>query len=172
MASSSSARWVVGTLAIVAIALSVDSLRRTQRDFDAARAPQLAIRGQLTAFKRSDFPAAYRFAAPAIQEMYPLADFCRMVEDGFPELTHWRQLSLGASDVHGDTVAVPIAVSPERGASVHFVYWMRHEPGGWRVAGVERDHARVGPRPRARPRPIRPPVPQETTALERRLEEG
>jgi hypothetical protein len=132
----------------------------------------MAIRGQLEAFKRSDYRAAYRYAAPAIQAMYSLADFRRMVKVGFPELTHWRQLSLGASDARGDTVAVPVAVTPETGALAHFVYVMRHEPDGWRVAGVERDHVLAGPRHRVHPRPSRVPAPQETTALERRLVDG
>src|SRR5437868_2740232 len=140
MRRSSSARWAVGTLAVVAIALSVDSLRRTRVESDATRAPQVAIRGQLEAFKRGDYPAAYRYAAPEIREMYPVADFRRMVEEGYHELAHWKQLSLGASDVHGNQVAVPVTVTPDDGALAHFIYRLRHEAGGWRVAGVERDH--------------------------------
>ena len=115
MRRSASTRWAVGTLAVVAIALSVDSLRRTRVDFDSTRAPQIAIRGQLEAFNRKHYRAAYRYAAPEIQGMYPLSAFRRMVEEGYPELAQWRQLSLGASSVHGDTVAVPVAVTPKAG---------------------------------------------------------
>ena len=170
MRQSSSTRWAVGTLAVVAIALSVDSLRRTRADFDATRAPQIAIRGQLEALKRGDYRAAYRYAAPEIQEMYPVADFRRMVDGGYHELTHWKQLSLGAPDVHGDQVAVPVTVTPDDGALAHFVYFLRHEAGGWRVAGVERDH--VFPRPRKRPLPVRHSPAQETTVLPHRSLSG
>src|SRR5689334_21250493 len=158
MRHTSSTRWAVGTLAVVAIALSVDSLRRTRADFDATRAPQIVVRGQLAALKRGDYRAAYRYAAPEIQEMYPIADFRRMVEGGYHELTHWKQLSLGPPDVHGNQVAVPVTVTPDDGALAHFVYIVRHEPGGWRVAGVERDH--VSPRPRKRPQPVQRSQPQ------------
>jgi len=172
MRGSSSTRWAIGTLAVVAIALSVDSLRRTQADLDATRAPQIAIRRQLEAFNRNDFHAAYRYAAPEIQEMYPLADFRRMVEAGYPELAHWRQLSLGVSFVRGDTVTVPVAVTPMNGTLAHFLYSMRHEATGWRVAGVERDHTLVAPHSGVSPRPARHPEPQETTAIDRQSREG
>jgi Domain of unknown function (DUF4864) len=184
MRGSSSTRWAIGTLAVVAIALSVDSLRRTRAMFAPTRAPQIAIRGQLEAFNRNDYRAAYRYAAPEIQEMYPLSAFRRMVEEGYPELSQWRQLSLGVSSVHGDTVAVPVAVTSKNGTLAHFIYSMRHEATGWRVAGVERDHTHhplrgYPPRhPGARPRPARRPerVPaqrvMETTAIDPRLRDG
>ena len=105
-------------------------------------------------------------------EMYPLPDFRRIVEEGFPELAQWRQLSLGASSVHGDTVTVPVVVTPKQGAPAHFVYWMRHEATGWRVAGVERDHTLVAPHSGVRPRHARHPELQETTAIDRRSQDG
>lgn len=170
MRHSSSTRWAVGTLAVVAIALTVDSIRRTRADYDAARAPQIAVRGQLEAFKRGDYRAAYRYAAPEIQQLFPIADFRRMVEQGFHELAHWKQLSLGAPDLHGSQVAVPVTVTPDAGVPAHFVYLLRHDPGGWRVAGVQRDQ--VPPRLRTRPLPARRPAPQEMTALPHRLLAG
>jgi hypothetical protein len=172
MRCSASTRWAVGTLAVVAIALSVDSLRRSRATFAPTRAPQIAIRGQLEAFKRHDYRAAYRYAAPEIQEMYPLTDFRRMVEAGFPELAQWKQFALGAPVMRGDTVGVAVTVSPKKGVLAHFVYWMRHEANGWRVAGVEHDHAFVPPHPGIRRRPVRPPEPQETTSIDRRSQAG
>ena len=170
MRRSSSARWAIGTLAIVAIALSLDSIRRTERDYDATRGPRLAIRGQLSAFQRGDYGAAYRFAASEIRQQLPLSDFRRMVEAGYPELARWSRLSLGPSQRRGDTVGVPVSVTGKAGTLTHFVYWMQHEAGGWRVAGVERDHPSEGPGMSPRRFPL--PEPQETTALDRRSVDG
>jgi hypothetical protein len=172
MRRSVSARWAMGTLAIVAIALSLDSIRHTARDADATRGPRLAIRGQLAAFQRGDYRAAYQFAAPEIQEQMPLADFRRMVEAGYPELARWSRLTLGPSQRRGDTVGVPVAVTAKDGSPARFVYWMQYEVGGWRVAGVERAHPSGGPRPGGSPQPLRRPEWQETTALDRAVVDG
>ena len=140
MRGTSNTRWAVGTLAVVAIALSFDALRRTRADFDAMRAPPMAIRGQLDAFNRDDYRAAYRYAALEIQERYPLADFRHMVQEGFPQIAHSRVYSIGPSDLRGDEAVVPVSVTGKDGVSLRVVYWLRHERTGWRVAGVEPDH--------------------------------
>jgi Domain of unknown function (DUF4864) len=147
MRRRSGMRTAIGTAAVVAIALSWVSLRRTWDEFDAERATRAAIRGQLDAFNRSDYRAAYRFAAPEIQEQFPLPEFRRMVERGYPQIARSRSASFGRPAVHGDTVAVPVTVTGQDGVTVHVTYLMRHEPGGWRVAGVDdgRPTGRPGP---------------------------
>src|SRR5215210_5453928 len=90
MKQSSSTRWAIGTLAVVAIAISLDSLRRTRDDFDGARAAPRVVRRQLDAFNRDDYRAAYRVAAPEIQAQFPLAEFRRMVESGYPQIARSR----------------------------------------------------------------------------------
>src|SRR4051812_48946911 len=57
MMQSSSTRWAIGTLAVVAIAISLDTLRRTRDDFDGARAAPRVVRRQLDAFNRGDYRA-------------------------------------------------------------------------------------------------------------------
>src|SRR6266851_8152770 len=140
-------RWAAGTLSVVAIALSVDSLRRTRDDFDVMRAPVKAIRGQLSAFNRNDYRAAYRFAAPEIQAQFPLPAFQAMVERGYPQIAHSRAAAFGSPDIHGDTVTVPVTITGRDGVTVHVVYLMRHERNGWRVAGVEGGNLPGGPTP-------------------------
>src|SRR5260370_31522533 len=130
-------RWAAGTLAVVAIALSVDSLRRTRDDFDAMRAPVKAIRGQLSAFNRSDYRAAYQFAAPEIQAQFPLPAFQAMVERGYPQIAHSHSAAFGSPAIRGDDVAVPVTITGQDGVTVHVGYLMRHERNGWRVGGVE-----------------------------------
>src|SRR6266849_7339452 len=119
-------RWAVGTLAAVAIALSVDSLRQTRDDFDAMRAPLMAIRGQLSAFNRSDYRAAYQFAAPEIQAQFPLSAFQAMVERGYPQIAHSHSAAFGSRDIRGDVVAVLVTITGRDGVTVHVVYLRRH----------------------------------------------
>jgi Domain of unknown function (DUF4864) len=144
-------RTAIGTAAVVAIALSFVSLRRTWDEYDAERATRAAIRGQLDAFNRNDYRAAYRFAAPEIQERFPLPEFRRMVARGYPQIAQSRSASFGRPQIHGDTVAVPVTVTGKDGVTVHVTYLMRHERGGWRVAGVD------GGSPPGRPGPEEKP---------------
>ena len=44
------------------------------------------IRGQLEAFRRNDFAAAYEFAAPGIREKFPVTAFAEMVKNSYPEI--------------------------------------------------------------------------------------
>jgi hypothetical protein len=129
-------RWAIGTLAMVAIALSVDSIRRAQQDMDQSRDARTAIRSQLDAFNRGDYRAAYRFAAPEIQEQFPLPQFREMVERGYPQLARSRKATFGEPDAHDDQVSMPVTVTGQDGVTVRVVYSMRREPRGWRVAGV------------------------------------
>lgn len=145
------ARWAAGTLAIVAIALAVDSLRRPHDGFDGQRAPQRVIRRQLDAFNRDDYRAAYRFASSGMREQFPLRAFRRMVEDGYPQIAHSQQASLGPSLGKGGAVVVPVKLTGKDGVLMHYLYFMQHEEGGWHVAGVEGDHrSGTGPAPPAR----------------------
>jgi hypothetical protein len=144
-------RTAVGTAAVVAIALSLVSLQRTRDEYDAERATRAAIRGQLDAFNRKDYRAAYRFAAPEIQERFPLPEFRRMVERGYPQIVRSRSASFGRPQVHGDTVAVPVTVTGQDGVTVRVTYLMRHERDGWRVAGVDGEGPPGRPAPREAP---------------------
>src|SRR6266542_7105622 len=153
MKQSSSTRWAIGTLAVVAIAVSLDSLRRTRDDFDGARAAQRVVRRQLDAFNRGDYRAAYRFAAPEIQAQFPLPEFRRMVESGYPQIARSRSASFSPAQVHGDQAEVPVAVTGQDGVTVRVLYMLRHDPHGWRVSGVSSEHPIGGGTP---PKPAAP----------------
>src|SRR5262245_60682149 len=100
MRPRSGTRTAIGTAAVVAIALSVVSMRRTWDEYDAERATRAAIRGQLDAFNRNDYRAAYRFAAPEIQERFPLPEFRRMVMRGYPQIARSRSAAFGRLQFH------------------------------------------------------------------------
>jgi hypothetical protein len=131
--------------AILAIGWSVGSLRRSWDEVDAARATRVVIRRQLDAFNRNDYRAAYEFAAPEIQERFPLPDFRKMVRDGYPQIARSRSAEFGTPEVHGSEAAVPLTVTGKDGVTVRVIYHMRRERGRWRVAGVEDGRPRRTP---------------------------
>jgi hypothetical protein len=135
MQQRSSLRAAIGTAA-VAIALSVDSLRRSRDDVDATQTTRAVIQGQLDAFNRGDYRAAYRFAAPEIQAQFPLPEFRRMVREGYAPIARSRSASFGPPEVHGDTALVPVTITGQDGASTRYVYSLRRERTGWRITGV------------------------------------
>jgi hypothetical protein len=130
------ARAAVATAAGLAIALSIASIRRQWEEADVARATRVVIRQQLAAFRKNDYPAAYRHAAPEIQDQFPLPLFRQMVKEGYPQIARHREASFGAPRSHGDRVEVPVTVTGEDGVAAEVVYQMRRVDGRWRVAGV------------------------------------
>jgi hypothetical protein len=139
----------VGTLAVVAAALAVDSLRRSRDAAGDAEAARAVIRNQLDAFNRGDYRAAYRFAAPEIQARFPLPEFRRMVKEGYPAIARSRSVSLGRPEVRGSTAVVPITVTGPEGVAVRYLYSLHRERNDWRIAGVEE----VGKADKMPPRP-------------------
>src|SRR5215213_385052 len=102
MAQRSTVRALVVTGAGLMIALSIASLRRHWQEADATIAARAVIRQQLAAFRENDYSAAYRHAAPEIQEQFAVAEFRRMVRDGYPQLAHSRTISFGDARMHGE----------------------------------------------------------------------
>ena len=137
MRRRSDIRVAVGTALVVAIALSVLSIQRARTDADAARGAQKAVRSQLDAFNHDDYRGAYRFAAPEIQEQFPLPEFRAMVKHGYPQIARSRTAVFGSAKVHGLEAVVPVTVTGNDGTIVRVLYLMRRVGEAWRVAGVE-----------------------------------
>jgi hypothetical protein len=135
----------VATLALVTVALSTDWLLRTQSRRDTVRAAQAAIRSQLDAFSRDDYPAAYAFASREIQEQFPLTQFRQMVERGYPQIARSRAALFGDPMFHEEYVSVPVSVTGQDGVTAHVIYSMRREQDRWRVAAVLLNHPPDGP---------------------------
>jgi hypothetical protein len=148
-------RAAVGTAAALAIALSVQSTRLQRERMEAARAARAVIRQQLAAFNRDDYRAAYGYAAPEIQEQFPLPAFRQMVRRGYPQIAHSRATAFGPARFHGSVVAVPILVTGEDGMIARYIYLLRRVKEEWRVAGVE------GSSPPGASPPGRPQEPEE-----------
>jgi tetratricopeptide (TPR) repeat protein len=107
-----------------------------QWEDDPARATRRVIQHQLDAFNRNDYRAAYGFATPAIRAFFPLPEYRRMVEQGYPQIARSRAASFGRLEIHGDRATVPVTVTGRDGVTVKVVYDLRHLRDGWRVDGV------------------------------------
>jgi len=70
--------------ALFLLAILLLSLAALARAADDVAAAQGVIRSQVEAFSRDDAAAAYSYAAPAIQEIFPQADvFMSMVRNSY-----------------------------------------------------------------------------------------
>lgn len=144
-------RWALGTLAVVAVALGLDTARRSRAELAGARAAQVTVCRQLDAFNRDDYRAAYQFAAPEIQAQFSLPEFRQMVQRGYSQIAHSRSASFGRPVVHGESAVLRVTITGQDGVPAPFAYLMRREKGGWRVAGVMSEHAPPGAAPAREP---------------------
>jgi hypothetical protein len=95
------------------------------------------IRGQLEAFRKKDFVAAYQFAAPAIQTQFALADFETMVRRGYPVIARNVDAVFGLTLDDGQRAAATVRVIGPGKLAVSFRYLLEKVDGKWRIAGVQ-----------------------------------
>ena len=108
---------------------------------------QAVIRGQLAAFRKGDFAAAYKFAATGIREQFPLADFEAMVKSSYPSIAKNTDVIFGLTLDDGDKAVVNVRVVGEKDESVSYQYLLQREGEEWRIGGVYklRDEAKTAP---------------------------
>lgn len=90
---------------------------------------------QLAAFRKNDYPEAYRYAAESVKESVPLPAFERMVRNGYPVIARSSRADFGVILDNGDEATVSVVVS-RGGRTVEYEYFMRRELTGWKVTGV------------------------------------
>ena len=95
------------------------------------------VGNQLAAFRRDDGAAAYAFASPMIQQMFPSPEvFMTMVRTGYlpvyrPREVEFRELV----DFRGEPTQLVLLVGPD-GVPVLAHYLMQRQPDGtWRING-------------------------------------
>jgi hypothetical protein len=126
--------------------------RRHEGDVAQARA---VVQGQLDAFKQGDFQRAFSFAASGFHQGMTVADFKKMVEDGYPQIAHPHDFHVGRAQWAGDgAVLVEVVVTGKKGPSIPHIYALARETDGWKVAGVR---SSAGPPPPPGFAPGRPP---------------
>lgn len=110
---------------------------QTVTDADAAEYRRI-ISSQIAAFNADDGPAAYAFAAPMIQQIFPTPDaFMSMVRQGYQPV--YRQKSYVFGKVATDSAGRPtqhVTIVDMNGKTWTAVYTMERQPdGSWKIAG-------------------------------------
>lgn len=96
------------------------------------------IQSQLAAFRKNDYPKAYKYAAANIREQVPLPAFERMVRTGFPVMARSSSAEFGVILDNGSAALVNVSIVSKSGRLIRYQYSLRHELAGWRINGVMR----------------------------------
>jgi uncharacterized protein DUF4864 len=130
------------TIAGFLLALTMTfGLARVAAADDISPADQASIRGmisnQIEAFRRDDGNAAYGFASPTIQGLFPTADqFMSMVRNAYQPVYRPQSVTFGQlSDSPAGPLQKVFLVGPD-GKSYVAVYSLQRQPdGSWRING-------------------------------------
>jgi hypothetical protein len=129
---------IAGLLLALTLALGLPGLAQAD---DISPADQASIRamisGQIDAFRHDDGNAAYGFASPTIQGLFPTADmFMNMVRNAYQPVYRPRSVTFGQlSDSPLGPVQKVFLVGPD-GKSYVAVYSLQRQPDGtWRING-------------------------------------
>ena len=95
------------------------------------------IEDQMAAFKRHDAKAAFKHAAPAIQEMFGTPEnFMVMVRREYAPIYQPRSFLIGELEVVGGELTQHVTVVAEDGSPFSAFYLMAHQDdGSWRILG-------------------------------------
>lgn len=115
--------------AVLLVALLV-SLAAPARAADIPSA-QKVIRSQEQAFARNDAAAAYSYAAPAIQDIFPHAEiFMQMVQQGYAPVYRHQSFEFGEAKVVDGQVAQRVHIVDEKGEAWEALYTLEQQPDG------------------------------------------
>src|ERR1700754_1599955 len=94
-------------------------------------AAQNVIRSQEQAFARGDAAAAYSYAAPALQEIFPHAEiFMQMVQQGYAPVYRHQSFEFGEAKVSDGHVAQRVQIVDEKGEAWEALYTLEQQPDG------------------------------------------
>jgi len=100
------------------------------RGADDVAAAQGVIRAQMEAFSRDDAPAAYSYAAPEIQGMFPQADFLGMVQRSYAPVYRHKSFEFGEARVSGGRIAQRVHIIDATGEPWEALYTLERQPDG------------------------------------------
>jgi hypothetical protein len=107
------------------------SLAAPARAADDVAAAQGVIRSQVEAFGRDDAAAAYSYAAPAIQEIFPQADiFMSMVRNSYAPVYRHKTFDFGEARVSDGTIAQRVHIVDADGIPWEALYTLELQPDG------------------------------------------
>jgi hypothetical protein len=123
---------------IVAFGVSLPGALRAEDISSADReAIRSMIESQIEAFRRDDASAAYGYAAPAIQGMYPSIDqFMAMVRSQYPPVYRPRSVTFGEFIEAPGGLLQKVFITGPDGENWVAVYSLERQPdGSWRISG-------------------------------------
>jgi hypothetical protein len=101
------------------------------RAADDIAAAQGVIRAQEQAFSRDDAAAAYSYAAPAIQEIFPQADiFMSMVRGSYAPVYRHRSFEFGEARIADGKIAQRVHIIDGDGVAWEALYTLERQPDG------------------------------------------
>ena len=129
------ARGLVVALVILAVApVFGTGAARAQHDLKAAAD---TILGQLEAFRRGDYDAAYAFASESIREIFDRESFERMVKTGHPEIARSAVATVRQATIAPNGRAyLTMKIRGANGGRIEAIYEMVWEDDRWKIAGV------------------------------------
>jgi Domain of unknown function (DUF4864) len=99
------------------------------------------VLAQMDAFRRADFPRAYRHVSNSVQEQFNVESYADFVRHDHLELRHAERIEFGAIRAEGRRALVPTYFFMANGDVIPCAYSLIHEEDGWKIDGV-----RVHPR--------------------------
>ena len=91
---------------------------------------QATIRAQAEAFGRDDAAAAYGFAAPGIQNMFPQADFMDMVRGRYAPVYRHKSFEFGEFKAADGSIAQKVHIIDADGVPWEAMYTLERQPDG------------------------------------------
>ena len=117
--------------ALFLLAALLITLAAPARAGDDVAAAQGVIHSQVEAFSRDDAAAAYSYAAPAIQEIFPQADiFMSMVRNSYAPVYRHKSFDFGEARVSDGTIAQRVHIVDADGVSWEALYTPEVQPDG------------------------------------------
>lgn len=126
---------LVGILALLAICLPADAQAVSEAE---AAEFQRIITGQLNAFTSDDGAAAYGFAAPNIQRIFPTPEvFMSMVQKGYAPVYRRQSYAFGRVGTEmGGQPTQHVTIIDANGKAWTALYAMERQPdGSWKISG-------------------------------------
>ena len=97
---------------------------------DVANA-QSVIRAQEEAFRRDDAAAAYSYAAPGMQQIFPQADvFMSMVQHAYTPVYRHKSFEFGEAQSAGGQVAQSVHIVDDKGEAWDALYTLEQQGDG------------------------------------------
>jgi len=119
---------------LVAILMLTPAFASEDTPTDTARH---VIEGQLEAFARNDADAAYSYAAPEIQAMFPDSlEFLAMVAHHYPAVYHHKRVEFGDAAETDGHIAESVMFTDGDGKLWQAIYKLEKQPDGhWVISG-------------------------------------